>query len=172
LTPFYFYVRLSIILYKGGIETNEFRIVEDTSLCLIIASENKIRPGKADRSLAVCFRREDPIFKKIEFEVNYVYSVCLPSGAIAGNHYHRIKREIFYCPFGQSVIVILENPATKERKVVTLSNELGSKSVELIYIRPGIAHAVRNLSNRDSSLVVLSDIREHYEEDDYEYRVI
>ena len=70
------------------------------------------------------------------------------------------------------MIVVLENPKTVERKTIMLSNELGSKSVELIYIKPGIAHTVRNLSNRDSSLVVLSNIREHYNEDDYEYRVI
>ena len=172
MTYYYFYVKLFIITLQGGIKTNEFEILENMSLCLIIGSKNKSGLKRTDRSLAVCFRKEDPIFKEIKFETIYIYSVCLPSGAITGNHYHKVKREIFYCPFGQSVIVALENPATKERKVVMLSNRLESKFVKLIYIKPGIAHAVRNLSGQDSSLMVFSDIEEHHEKDDYEYPVI
>ncbi len=141
-------------------------------MCLIITSENKIRPEKADRSLAVCFRKEDPIFRTIGFETNYIYNVCFPSGAIAGNHYHKNKREIFHCPFGQSVMVVLENPETTERKTIILSNGLRSKFIGLIYIKPGIAHAVRNLSSQDSSLIVFSNIEEHDPMDDYFYKVI
>ena len=157
----------------GGIKlANEFVILKDTPWCIIIRSENKTRIGKTDRSLAVCFRKEDPIFKKIRFETNYIYSVCLLPNAIAGNHYHKEKREIFYCPFEQTVKIFLENPANGERCTFTLSNTLESKYIELIYIKPGIAHSVQNLSSQNSSLMVFSSIEEHNPEDDYEYKVI
>ncbi|MCK5466691.1 WxcM-like domain-containing protein [Candidatus Parcubacteria bacterium] len=157
----------------GGIKlADEFIILENTPLCMIIGSKNKVRPGKTDRSLAVCFRKEDPIFKKIGFEINYIYSVCLPPETIAGNHYHEEKREIFYCPFGQLMIVSLEDPKTTKRKEVLLSNKIGSEYIKLIYIKPGIAHSVINTSDQISSLMVFSNIEEHNPEDDFPYEVL
>lgn len=138
---------------------------------MIIASENKQRPGKKNRVLSLNFREEDPIFKKIGLKNRYTYSVGLLPGATAGNHFHKEKKELFYCPYDQEVEITLEDPKTKRRKIVKVSNKIKNKYIILVYIKLGIAHSVKNVSARISSLTVLSNVIEHNDADDHPYRV-
>lgn len=113
-------------------------------------------------------------------EANYIYNVGLYPGASAGNHFHKNKKEIFYCPIGQKVEIVLENPKTGIREVIKVANMISDYNSILVYVKLGIVHTVINKSSwitrlinkifrsvGVSSIMVFSNVPELDERDDY-----
>jgi quercetin dioxygenase-like cupin family protein len=71
-------------------------------------------------------------------EVRYIAYVELRAGSIRGNHYHNIKKEWAYVISGK-LIMAVEDIATHERASFLM------ESGDLVFIPPGIAHALRPL---------------------------
>ena len=124
--------------------------------------------------------------------IRYIYAVYLLPGAEAGNHYHPkdendrgTKEEIFCCPPGQRIKIFLEDPKTKKKQTVVLSSKFGDEFTEFVYIKPGVAHTVKNeksllirLINKVfksvgiARVIVLSNIDDHNPDHDIPYPVI
>lgn len=104
---------------------------------------------------------------KETFVPTYAYLNYIGPNDVAGNHFHKIKKEIF-CPFGE-LELHLENPKTGKKQLLKIS--IGNKKFyEMIYIPPEIAHAVRNPTNQFVPLVVLAN-KPDSNEDSYIHKV-
>lgn len=150
---------------------NEFKIIKENKLCIIFSSVNKRRPGKPNRSLVVAFRKLDELFKQLNMEVNYIYNVGLYPGATAGNHFHKNKKEIFFCPIGQEVEIVLMNPESGEKEIIRSKNTIEDEEAILVYVKLGTAHAVTNKSKVVSGIMVFSNIEELDENDDFPHQI-
>ena len=172
---------------------NRINKLKETPLCTIFQTENKYRIGKPNRFLAVWFQEINELFEEMAIgKIRYVYAVYLLPGAKAGNHYHPknengkgTKEEIFYCPPGQKIKIFLADPETGRKQTVVLSSKFGDIFTEFVYIKPGIAHTVKNersllikLINKVfksvgiASVIVFSNIDDHNPDHDIEYEVI
>jgi quercetin dioxygenase-like cupin family protein len=68
----------------------------------------------------------------------YIAYIELLTGAIRGNHYHKIKNEWTYVISGR-LQLLLEDITTHERASLTM------QSGDLAFVAPGVAHALRTL---------------------------
>jgi len=106
-------------------------------------------PNKPGRELYVVYDKRYPIVP--EFEINYEYFVEFQDkGSVAGNHYHKTKREIFI-PISGDFEVLLIDLATKETKTI----DLKESDHKALYIPTMIAHRVTS-KNEKSKLLVLA----------------
>ena len=81
------------------------------------------------------------------------------------------KREVFFIAPGSTLEVKFKNPQNKEEKTIVIENKINNLETKLIYIPIGIAHAVTNVSDRQASLIVFSNIIDHEEKYDVSYQV-
>ncbi len=91
---------------------------------------------------------------KLMFVPKFAYLNYIGPGDVAGNHYHKNKKEIF-CPLG-NLELILVGPKNGKKKIIKMN--IGTKNYyKMYYIPPFIPHAVRNTTKRFQSLVVLTN---------------
>lgn len=88
------------------------------------------------------------------FNCVHSYFVSIKPGAIRGKHYHKNKTEII-CPIYGKVEIILDDPKSGLRKIYSLTRN--NSEYQLLLIRPGIAHAVRNPTQKEVGIVVFSN---------------
>jgi mannose-6-phosphate isomerase-like protein (cupin superfamily) len=81
--------------------------------------------------LAQFYDSDDPI--------RYIAFIELRTDSIRGNHYHKIKEEWIYLVQGE-VLLTVEDLDAKTREQFTLAQG------DLVFIAPGIAHALRIVS--------------------------
>jgi quercetin dioxygenase-like cupin family protein len=147
--------------------TPEAEIVEPHPLYLKIL--HPVRRTKPGRVLFTSW----PMGKESRAVVEPVfsYTVYIEPNQLAGNHFHKKKAEILVL-LGKGEIH-LEDPETKEADVITVENDPRTKDViELIAIRKGVAHTVKNTSEEEAlQLLVLANTSE-MGPDDFEYKVI
>jgi len=106
-------------------------------------------PNKPGRELYVVYDKRFPVVPG--FEVNYEYFVEFQNeGSVAGNHYHKLKREIFV-PISGDFEVMLINPETKENEII----ELKESEHKVLFVPSMIAHRVTS-KNEKSKLLVLA----------------
>lgn len=96
----------------------------------------------------------------------FPYLVTLLPGAVAGNHYHRIKRELIVCIRG-AVAVVLEDVGSKERARVELNGDECSGVVVPILT----AHSVLNQEQDEAEILVFATRKAREQGDDFEYLI-
>lgn len=135
-----------------------------THLAIIFTMQVRENPQKRGRALAVVWDKRKPLIE--EFENQYSYTVTFKEkGNVAGNHFHKKKKEIFFPLLGKFTVV-LEDIQTKERE----EHQLDSESHQAMYVPFPVAHAVRNDTDFGILFVVASS--PNIEGDEYEYKLI
>ncbi len=124
----------------------------------------KQRLSKPGRELIVGYNNAIPLASGLKS--NYIYLVrFFEKGNVAGNHYHKEKRELLI-PVNGEMEVHLENVETKEREKIIIN----SKQPVAIDVPTGIAHAIKSTKEGDIFLVVASN--QSNDEDEISYQVI
>jgi dTDP-4-dehydrorhamnose 3,5-epimerase-like enzyme len=134
---------------------------EDTLLGKKFQFDPRENPEKPGRSLRVIFDMRFPFVE--DFSPEYIYSVTFDkSGSQAGNHYHRLKNEIFY-PIKGKFEVHLESIEDLGKEVLNLNSE----NHEALFVKTGIAHKVVAKSSGAILLVVAN--APNIESDEFPY---
>ena len=81
------------------------------------------------------------------------------------------KREVFFVVPGSTLEIKFKNPQNSEEETLVVENKLENSETKLIYIPIGIAHAVTNISGKQASLIVFSNIIDHEEKHDVSFQV-
>lgn len=87
------------------------------------------------------------------FSCVHSYLVSITPGKSRANHYHGQKEEWVAIASGR-LDLHLEDASTKERASVHL--DARSDDYRMVYIPPGVAHALVNASEGESSVIVFS----------------
>lgn len=96
----------------------------------------------------------------------FPYLVALLPGAVAGNHYHHVKRELIVCIRG-NVMVILEDVVTKEQTRV----ELNCDECSGVIVPVQMAHCVSNHGQEEAEILVFATRKAREQGDDFEYTI-
>jgi len=91
------------------------------------------------------------------FNCVHSYLVSIEPGKTRAKHYHN-KKEEWLCICSGKIELIFEDIKTKKRKTLILDSE--SKNYNIIYIPPGVAHAVKNTGKSKASIVIFSKMPE------------
>ncbi|MDD3190468.1 MAG: hypothetical protein PHI66_02140 [Candidatus Pacebacteria bacterium] len=111
-------------------------------------------------------------FRPTGFAGRLIYRNRIKAGTVAGGHYHKKKKELFFVASKKgSLIFHLIRLADNEK----IEIEMGSSPVQIldmnyspaIRINPGINHAVENPGKQGSVLLVVVANRSHDSKDDY-----
>lgn len=95
------------------------------------------------------------------FRCIHSYIVSIAPEKTRANHVHRKKEEWISIVTGK-VLVHLVDIETNETLNVHLDSE--SENYKIIYISPGVAHAIQNTDMRESSIIVFSTTPEDKED--------
>lgn len=113
-------------------------------------------PGRQDRTLT---QFDLPALGKLlGAEPLYPYLVTmLPGPAVAGNHSHLHKEEIFVCVRG-SLRIAVQDPFRKtiSEIVLTADDEIPAPALQAVIVRSGHGHAVQNVGDGVAVLLVLA----------------
>lgn len=135
----------------------------DTELGRLFILKPRQRPEKPGRSLRVLFDSRFPLIE--DFKSEYLYTVIFEKiGNQAGNHYHKVKFELFYPIFG-SFEIHMQNPQNKKHEIV----ELKAEDHVALSVRPGIAHKVI-AKDRNAILMVVATAP-NVEDDEFPYEI-
>jgi mannose-6-phosphate isomerase-like protein (cupin superfamily) len=124
--------------------------VRVTNLAKVFMLNERANPEKPGRSISVVWDERLPLIDGFKNRYSYVVRFTQQHGK-AGNHYHKLKQEIYYALHGQFTIV-LEDIATKKREELHLSAGDG----QFIYIPAMVAHVVISQTEDDALLVIAS----------------
>ena len=103
--------------------------------------------------------------------VQVSYLNVMDSGAVAGNHRHERKLEAMRAVTGRFQVELL-NVKTGERATVFLDAVPGSPDCHCLILPPGIAHAVRNVSDLVAVLEVFANEPPRLADDDFPCEVL
>lgn len=123
----------------------------------------RISPGKEGRQLLVNFDKRFPLIEG--FEINYSYTVrFLEKDNIAGNHYHKIKRELMIPQAGAFEFKLkdIHGGETKTLQICAEDNAV-------LQVNPEVAHSVRALE-KGAVLLVLANAPNN-DGDEFEHSV-
>ncbi|ODS40623.1 hypothetical protein BEH94_00245 [Candidatus Altiarchaeales archaeon WOR_SM1_SCG] len=87
------------------------------------------------------------------FNCVHSYLVSIEADKTRAKHYHN-KKEEWLCICSGKIELILEDITTNKRKTLILNSN--SENYDIIYIPPGVAHAVKNISGNKASAVIFS----------------
>lgn len=105
----------------------------------------------------------------VPFECFHSYLVIVKPNRYRAMHFHFEKEEWLALTSGR-IKVVIEDIFTKERKEILLDED--SSNYSLIYIPPKMAHVVKNVGEKNASLVVFSKTSEIPEDtEEYEMEV-
>ena len=105
---------------------------------------------------------------KLLFIPKFAYLNYIGPCDIAGNHYHKNKKEIF-CPMGNLDLLLYD---TRLNRTVRIKMSIGNKKIyTLYYLFPPVPHAVVNKTNTFVPLVVLTNKKDLYE-NTFKYQII
>lgn len=100
------------------------------------------------------------------FDCFHSYIVNIAPNSVRAMHYHKQKKEWMALASGR-IEIVLEDIDTKDRLEKILDEN--SEKYSIIFVPPMIAHVVKNIGNRNASLIVFSQTAEipddtiHYE---------
>jgi WxcM-like, C-terminal len=110
--------------------------VTETKLGILLDVPVRRDPKKPGRSLAVTWDLRFPMIPGFSCAYSYVMRFD-QAGAVAGNHFHRIKREIFY-PVAGSFVVGLLDICTGEREEAIIT----AAQPRFLFVPAPVAHVV------------------------------
>jgi len=91
------------------------------------------------------------------FNCLHSYLVLINPGETRAEHYHKKKEEWLAITSGK-IMVLLEDIHSNKREKIIL--DINSKDYKLIYLPPLVAHAIKNIGDKEASIVVFSTILE------------
>lgn len=89
----------------------------------------------------------------VSFNGIHSYLVVIKPNRHRAMHYHKLKEEWLAITAGK-IKVVLEDIKTKEQKEIIFDED--AVEFNLLYIPPKIAHVVKNVGEKNASLVVFS----------------
>lgn len=135
-----------------------------TKLATIYKLNPRDRKDKPGRLLEVLWDTRKPYVTR--FDNRYSYIVLFKKQkAVAGNHYHNVKQELF-TPLSGKFMIFLEDIKTKKKERILMD----ANSHEMIYIHAGIAHAVR--AEESGAILFVAATSPGLEEDEIPYKLI
>lgn len=123
-----------------------------------------IRRKHLDRYLTVIVLAE--VGQALGEPVTVMYTNNLEPGSVAGNHYHIRKREVFQVSHGRVEVHLLD-VGTRDRVMVRLSSDPGSRDCRYLVVPSGVAHAVRNIGPGIARLNVFATDEPRKTSDDF-----
>ena len=93
----------------------------------------------------------------IPFTDVHSYLVVIKPNRFRAMHYHKVKEEWLALTSGK-IKLILEDIQTKKREIFLLDED--SKDYDIVYVPPNIGHVVKNVGDKNASLVVFSKTAE------------
>lgn len=137
---------------------------ETTRFGRLLTLPVRAHPDKPGRELSVVWDARVPLVEGFDNCYSYIVQFTA-QGNVAGNHYHKIKQEIYF-PVEGEFVVILENPKTKERETIQL------RSVDHIalFVPSGIAHVVR--AETTSATLLVTATSPQVDRDEFAYTVL
>ncbi len=122
--------------------------VKKTKLAQIFTMKVRENPEKPGRILSVVWDSRSPLIDG--FINNHSYIVAFKEkGIVAGNHYHKVKEEIFY-PITGEFTAVLEDINSRDREEIKLQ----TNDHLALYVPVNIAHAFRADSDIATFLVI------------------
>jgi UDP-2-acetamido-2,6-beta-L-arabino-hexul-4-ose reductase len=94
-----------------------------------------------------------------------VIAVSVKPGVVRGNHYHKIKEEVFVVLLGR-LLVTLVDVKTGER----MKMRLDGKSRKMLFIHPFVAHSAKNIG-KDTAWFMEVQNTDYDKSDDYRFDV-
>lgn len=83
-------------------------------------------------------------------------TVIFPSGARGGDHYHKIRQEVFV-GFGEDLKLIIEDPQTKDNQTFMMDPSHHQGKLVALWMEPGLPHAVVNTGPTNALLIEFAD---------------
>ena len=137
--------------------------VKDTKLGRLFVLKAREKPERPGRSLRVIFDSRFPLIEN--FKSEYLYTVTFDKkGDQAGNHYHKVKSELFY-PVAGKLEVHLQNPKNKEHEII----ELKAENHVALSVQPGIAHKV--IAKDHNAILMVIASAPNVEADEFPYEI-
>jgi len=126
-----------------------------------------VNPGKE-----LCEMWDFGRFKPVGFKGKLIYKNRIGPGIIAGSHYHKKKKELFFV-LSKGGKLTFSFTRVKDQKKIEV--ELDASTIEIdgmryslaLYLNPGIAHDVANHGKRNRILLAVVADRSHNSSDDY-----
>ena len=144
--------------YSSPIKINKTKL---SKIFVMKVRENLKKPG---RILSVIWDNRSSLISG--FVNNYSYIVTFKGkGNIAGNHYHKIKRELFFPVIG-NFTVVFEDINSKIREEVKLQ---ANKHL-VLYIPKNISHVIR--ADSDIAILLITATAPGTENDEFPYKVL
>ncbi len=126
--------------------------------------DSRRNPDKPGRELIVPYDSRFPLMP--DFAPSYIYSVRIfEKGSVAGNHYHKKKREIFF-PLAGDFELFLESVQTHEKE----KHSLNSLDNVAFFIPTEVAHAI--VPKQDSGVFLVLATSPNTEDDEFRHKVI
>jgi hypothetical protein len=124
--------------------------VTETRLGTLLELPVRRDPAKPGRSLAVTWDERCPLVAP--FSCSYSYVMRFDSaGSVAGNHYHKVKQEIFYPVSGSFLVGLLDLASGESERL-----ELSAGDPRFLFVPAPVAHAV-SARQPGSCLLVTAD---------------
>ncbi len=121
------------------------------------------RTKKSGRELLVPYDERFPFISG--FKTRYSYFVrFLKKGNCAGNHYHKIKKELLVPLTGEFEVRLEDIKTKKQEKLI-----IGPKNYVALYIIPKISHTIKSKKNNGIILVMATSSAS--EADEYPYKI-
>jgi len=134
-----------------------------TKLARVFTMSVREKPEKPGRSLAINWDQRSPLVEG--FKNRYSYTVKLwIKGNLAGNHYHKRKKELFF-PVVGDFIILLEDIDTKEDEEIKLCES----EHQVIFIPTKVAHTV--IAQSDNAVLLVVATYPGTEEDEFPYKL-
>jgi len=121
-----------------------------TNLARVFTLKERAKPEKPGRAVSIVWDERLPLIENFKNRYSYVVRFTQQNGK-AGNHYHKLKQEIYYALHGEFMIV-LEDVTTKEREELRLK----AGDNQFIYVPISVAHVVVSQTDDDALLVIAS----------------
>ena len=142
---------------------DEFKIVKRKSLYTLFVTENKVRPEKSGRKLAVLYKIK-ALEQLVGMRINYSYNVIFEKDSIepAGNHFHP---EIEKPPLKLDSIIIKLIAVINKNLKTNLAYEKNNGKREVFFVEPGSALEIKlkNPQNSEEETLIVENRFENSE---------
>ena len=151
------------IIFSKINELDEFKIIERKNLYTLFVTENKVRPEKTGKKLAVLYKTK-ALEQFVGMKINYVYNVIFEKDSTepAGNHFHP---EIEKCSLRLDNIVVKIIKIINRLVKTNLVYEKNNGKRELFFVEPGSTLEInfKNPQNSEKETLVIENRIENSE---------
>ena len=151
------------IIFSKIDNLDEFKIVKRKSLYTLFVTENKVRPEKSGRKLAVLYKIK-ALEQLVGMRINYSYNVIFEKDSIepAGNHFHP---EIEKPPLKLDSIIIKLIAIINKNLKTNLAYEKNNGKREVFFVEPGstLEIKLKNPQNSEEETLIVENRFENSE---------